>query len=304
MENNQKKCTGKYKDIIDLITNTAKLGTFSIGGICWVKYINEIGHFPEGVNVGDGITMYLVTSGFLFIYGIFLISTTALGSILMSFLLPWIGKGISFSKKWLKPKQSKKNNFIIIHHFEKMREGHLIAPSIIGTLLILTISKSVSQLLLLITCAAAQGIFYGIYLQHNKNVAYNKLGLNENNHPTMPNDENQLVKFKFILVAIIISIPSLFTTKFSNISFVDAAFNFSHLRKESATVHIKSPWSGKINRMNNKPSQSFLGRDYLEYKGVKVLLQSIGSSVIIELPGGEDKVLSTLAIPKEAIFVE
>lgn len=304
MENNLKEKIGKCKDIVDLIANTAKLGTFTIGGICWVKYINEIGHFPEGVNIGDGITMYLLTSGFLFIYGVFLIGTTSLGSLLMSFLLPLIEKGLCFWRKWRKSQSRRKENFVIIHQFERMREGYLIAPSIIGVLLILMISKSFSQLLLLITCAAAQGIFYGVYLQSDKNASYNKFRLAASNSSTMPNEAGQLVKFKFIIMAVIVSIPSLFATKFSNVSFVDAAFNFSHLRKENATIHVKAPWSYKINRGSNISSISFLGKDYLEFKGIKVLLQSIGSSVVIELPAGKDKVVSTLAIPKDAIFVE
>ena len=48
--------------------------------------------------------------------------------------------------------------------------------------------------------------------------------------------------------------------------------------------------------------KSFLGADYVQFRGVNVLLRSVGDKVVIELP--TDKATTKLSIPSDSIFVE
>lgn len=83
---------------------------------------------------------------------------------------------------------------------------------------------------------------------------------------------------------------------------VNAAFRLAQLRKDSATIHVKAPWSARVAQSNLPKSQSFLGGDYVEFKKVKVLLRSVGQKVVIELPNASG--ITRLSIPTDAIYVE
>lgn len=83
---------------------------------------------------------------------------------------------------------------------------------------------------------------------------------------------------------------------------VDGAFRVAQLRKDNATVHVKSPWSDRVAMSRLVHDKSFLGAEYVQFKGVNVLLRSVGAKVVIELP--TDKATTKLSIPSEAIFVE
>lgn len=76
----------------------------------------------------------------------------------------------------------------------------------------------------------------------------------------------------------------------------------AQLRKDNATVHMKSPWSDRVAMSKLVHEKSFLGADYVQFRGVNVLLRSVGDKVVIELP--TDKATTKLSIPSDSIFVE
>lgn len=43
-----------------LIGTFTKYGTLLVGGLCLLMYSNEIGQFPEGMGIGEGLAFYLV----------------------------------------------------------------------------------------------------------------------------------------------------------------------------------------------------------------------------------------------------
>ena len=72
------------KDMAELIAAYAKWGAVSVGGFCLMIYSVEIGQFPEGLNLGEGLAFYLVCAGFWIVYTLYAVVTTAMGSLLMA----------------------------------------------------------------------------------------------------------------------------------------------------------------------------------------------------------------------------
>lgn len=52
------------------------------------------------------------------------------------------------------------------------------------------------------------------------------------------------------------------------------------------------------------PTKSFLGDNYAEFDKGKVLLRSVGSKVVIDLPQAANKPITALPISSETIVIE
>ena len=82
----------------------------------------------------------------------------------------------------------------------------------------------------------------------------------------------------------------------------DAAFRVAQLRKDAATIHVKSPWSDRVAQSTLTKAPSVLGSDYVEFKKVNVLLRSVGQKVVLELPTASG--ITKLSIPADAVEIE
>lgn len=67
-----------------LIGTFTKYGTLLVGGLCLLMYSNEIGQFPEGMGLGEGLAFYLVCAGFLIAYSLYTAICTATGCLLLA----------------------------------------------------------------------------------------------------------------------------------------------------------------------------------------------------------------------------
>jgi hypothetical protein len=111
----------------------------------------------------------------------------------------------------------------------------------------------------------------------------------------------QLRVVNIAFIGMLISCPAL--VGLSPTLLVDAAFRMAQLRKDKAEVHAKQPWAQRLADAGLKGQPSFLGPDHLRFDDVKVLLRSVGSKIVLELPlpGGGAK---PVAMPAEAFHIE
>jgi hypothetical protein len=105
-----------------------------------------------------------------------------------------------------------------------------------------------------------------------------------------------------MLIAMIVVLPLFVGLPASKL--VDLAFTSAQLRKEQATIHVKTPWDSRISQSTLRAESSFLGSDYKKFDGVRVLLRSVGNKVIIELPQDAGKPSVKLPIPTDSVYVE
>jgi hypothetical protein len=87
-----------------------------------------------------------------------------------------------------------------------------------------------------------------------------------------------------VIGALIILMP--FVVMPNRQGFVDTTFAWAQLRKESAVVHIKAPWTEVVEQGGLRGQKSFRGPEYKRYSGVTVLLRSLGDSVVLSIPTG------------------
>jgi hypothetical protein len=275
-----------------------KYGTVAAGGFALLLYTNQIGHFPEGIQLGEGLAFYLLSFGLLLIYGLYCIGVTALGAVLVR----WPGQWLYHltSKRGTNRRHSPVNV-----DFGWLWSGPFWGGSVMGAGILIALShehpldlpihilvclmQGTALIVLLMTRRRSQSLSVGLLVPLDSAGERGQLDLR-----TMK--LASLVVLCFMFVG-----PMMFAPR--QTAFVTAAFRFAKLRQDDAEVHVKQPWSRRLLDAGQRSSNSFLGADYLRFEHVKVLLKSFGSKVVVELPDGKDRV-KRIEIPAEALYIE
>ena len=294
--------TSRLKDSIDLLGSAAKYGTFLIGGACLLLYSIEIGRFPEGVGLGEGLAFYLVCAGFLVVYSLYTFLCIAGGAI----VLVWPVRHIQ--------KRIKKRDEIYQDRFRWLVRTNFSSVVLdpmfvfIGLLsLALHFAYAYFQthgawhgwLFLLVPLVQAVGFF--LFLVISRRYRHIESGLiTDEDHQTPGVRREDLVFAKRIFFVWLVVAPMLVLP--DRLFLVKAAFQLAQLRKDGATVHVKAPWASRLEQSSLVAKESFLGDEHRRFDGVDVLLRSVGDSVVIELPSASKR--ASLAVPKDSIYVE
>lgn len=114
-------------DLLEQVGTVAKYGTLLVGGLCLLMYSNEIGQFPEGMGLGEGLAFYLVCAGFLFVYLMYMGICTATGCLLLVGPAKWINR-LLMRRKSLGRKPMGQ---VLLHtDFSSMRDVPVVAMGI------------------------------------------------------------------------------------------------------------------------------------------------------------------------------
>jgi hypothetical protein len=291
-----------YKTLIEWAGVLAKYGPIAVGGGCLLFYGQEIGQFPEGIGFGEGLAFYLVSAWFVIGYFFYLVLCTSTGCLLVALPGPRLHAHLSRSAS---PGGGRNLHFSPKADFSILREPPLVAMGFVGLFVYVAyIAFSADHfkaaLLLIAPVAQAVGVFLLLWAQRDLN--YFRAGVlvsDEESDSTARKVRVNVVLRRFA-VAWLLLMPFALTPLQG--FFVDSAFTLAQLRKESATVHLKAPWSTRAALSTLTKGPSFLGSDYVEFKNVKVLLKSVGQKVVIELPGATG--VTRLSVPSDAIYVE
>lgn len=305
MSNNSTQAKNTVKEIAELVAQLGKWGVLIIGGLCLLLYANEIGGFPEGLQLGEGLAFYMVSAGFLIVYGFYVAGLTALGCSLMRWPMHWVQMlAVRQQKRHATAKTKRPLDFDPPTDLAPMWDGAIWGGAALGLLLCAGLSASLEQFGFHVLVALVQGFLFGCLLISRRRNSFRETGLASVDwHKDASADQKSRYRvIQFVLVLMIVIAPMLVGR--SQLSLVDAGFRVAQLRKENAVIQIKKPWGKRLLERGKKSSPSFLGDEYSQFEGVRVLLRSVGSKVIIELPAYDQLPTRSLSIPSELIFVE
>lgn len=299
MNERDDKATG-WKKPLESVGTFTKYGALLIGGLCLLLYSNEIGQFPEGINLGEGLAFYLVSVGFLVFYAVYVAVSTAMGSVLLALPVRIV------HRRSLNRRQQRGDGIqsLLLHtDFSPMSSGLAIGLAIVGFgALLIYAFRDLPGASLFLVMTLVQGISVAgllIVMRRHSHLESGVLveGVPAQDVQAKREDTSKARRFFWAWLAI-----APFFLAQNRTFLVDGAFRVAQLRKDNATVHVKSPWSDRVAMSRLVHDKSFLGAEYVQFKGVNVLLRSVGAKVVIELP--TDKATTKLSIPSEAIFVE
>lgn len=305
MSNNSNQSKNTFKETAELIAQLCKWGILFVGGLCLLLYANEIGSFPEGLQLGEGLAFYMVSAGFLVVYGFYVACITALGCGLMR----WPMHGIQLlvirqQKRQAIAKNQRSFAFEPPTDLAPMWDSAIWGGAGLGLLLSGLLSANLEQFAFHILVALVQGFLFACLLIFRRRNRFRETGLASVDWLEGASSDHKS-RFRVVqsVLALMIIIAPMLVGK-SQMSLVDSGFRVAQLRKDNAVIQIKKPWGQRLLERGKTSSPSFLGDEYSQFEGVRVLLRSVGSKVIIELPAHDQMPARSLSIPSELIFVE
>lgn len=268
------------KEWASLIALVVRWGAVVVGGMSLLLYAGEIGHFPSGIGLGEGLAFYLICIAFFLLYFLYWTAVTAIGAILMRGPFELLLK-IDRKRGKTDPKHHAFPHSVPL---ARMTSIEVILTALIGLgfLIRLCIDGEPSWYWVLLI-ALAQGFMIGFWLIIRRRHQVSQVNLGS----IVADEPKQQRQRSFVLRALavfILIVPFLLMP--DRKGFVDMSFGWAQLRKENAVVHVKAPWTALLDTSYVVGQKSFRGPDYKRYHGVTVLLQSLGDSVVIAVPTG------------------
>lgn len=285
-----------------LIGTFTKCGTLLVGGLCLLMYSNEIGQFPEGVGIGEGLAFYLVCAGFLIAYSLYTGICTATGCV----LLAWPARVLHQVLVRRKVLGRRRVGQVLLHtDFSSMWELTVVALGVLGLIghgVFIYFSDQPAKAALFLAVPFAQGVGVVFLLVVTRRQRHLESGvvLPEYSDRSIVTKRRDTITARRIFFVWLVLAPMVLVPE--KLFLVDVAFRLAQLRKDSATIHVKAPWSVRVAQSSLPKRESFLGGDYVEFQKVNVLLRSVGQKVVIELPNVSG--VTRLSIPADAIYVE
>src|SRR5260370_6589135 len=90
MSEKKEQKVSTVKDVVEITSAAVRWGALLAGGFCLLYYCTEIGHFPEGIELGEGLAFYLISVAFMLICAFYITCLTALGSALVGLPTDWL----------------------------------------------------------------------------------------------------------------------------------------------------------------------------------------------------------------------
>ncbi|MNR09375.1 hypothetical protein D3C85_1255720 [compost metagenome] len=239
-------------------------------------------------------------AGFWLVYSLYVLVLTSLGSVLMAF-------PARLAMDYVRRQSVGKSNGSGVHlrvDFSPMYDLPFVLFALLGVAAIVIYAWGEwTRAALLFALALFQGCAVAVFLLVRRRYVYLEAGLllHSDTQEDIRRKQKATSVAQRVLIGVIILAPMIAGPE--RFSLVDAAFRTAQLRKEKAVIHVKKPWATRVASSTLVPGASFLGDEYQEFRGVKVLLRSVGEKVVIELPQ-ETGVAIKLPVPSSEIFVE
>jgi len=292
----------ELNEFAGLIGTFTKYGTLLVGGLCLLMYSNEIGQFPEGVGIGEGLAFYLVCAGFLIVYSLYTGICTATGCL----LLAWPARALHRMLVRREALGNRRVGQVLLHtDFSSMWELPVVALGVLGLIghgifVYFSAQPAEAALFLAVPLAQGAGVVFLLVVTRRQRHLESGVLLPEYSDRSIASKRRDAVTARRVFFVWLVLAPMLLAPE--RLFLVDAAFRLAQLRKDSGTIHVKAPWSARVAQSSLPKSASFLGSDYVEFKKVNVLLRSVGQKVVIELPNASG--VTRLSIPTDSIYVE
>ena len=276
-----------------------------LGGIILLFYCYRIEYFPEGATVGDGMVFLFIVAAFGGLYAFFTLCLLSLG-ILLRPIWELIQKAIikagllwaSVFNKEITPQPI---------HFIK-GDSSIIVFALFGLLMIVMFGLYEPRVIgtLALTsfgCAALASAYKESSLKIKKLETDRDGLLNKDTSLSVEERDEKLGKLKTFQMAII-SIIFLLPLLVGGVSgkLLDGAMRLTNVKEDKVSVHIKKPYSDLLVTSGVAYDSSPMGKDYVLFPGVSILMNGIGVNTVIET-SVKDK-SRKWSIPKNSIYVE
>jgi hypothetical protein len=293
MREDSKKSASEW---LTLVGSAVRWLSLLAGGVALLLYTTEIKHFPEGVQLGEGLAFYFVSIGLVLAFIAYWIAVTALGGL----LLRWPAEVFNLQRLRAKqrggPWANLRTDFSVLWSFPMWMAGVLGGGFFIALLAL----KRPDQIWYYAAVVFIQGFILSIWLLARRRMS--ALTLDSIAGPQADGEQRRQLRIVNIaFIVMLTSCPAL--VGLSPTLLVDAAFRMAQLRKDQAEVHAKQPWAQRLADAGLKGHPSFLGPDHLRFDNVKVLLRSVGTKIVVELPQPDGGTRS-VAMPSEAFHIE
>lgn len=289
-------------ELVELVGTVAKYGTLMIGGLCLLVYSHRIGQFPEGVGLGEGLAFYLVCAGFLLAYALYALICTATGCLLLAVPATALHR-FAINRQG---KSKRRHGQLLLHtDFAAMRSGPILAMGALGLAghaIYIFYNTDPWNASLWLGVPLMQGIgvvFFLTVLRRQEHFDSGVVVPDYSDGPTAGRRNDAAMARRAFVIWLAIA-PLVLAPE--RLFLFDAAFRVAQLRKDAATIHVKSPWSDRVAQSTLAKAPSVLGSDYVEFKKVNVLLRSVGQKVVLELPTASG--FTKLSIPADAVEIE
>ncbi|MDE3739401.1 hypothetical protein PSH28_22585 [Pseudomonas resinovorans] len=279
------------------VTSAALKFSIALGGACVILYSIRIGHFPQGLALGDGLLFLLAAGCFGFMYAIFVAGLIGLGSCLS----PVTNRVLKFSS-WIMTKlRGKKTESL--YELEPFQWAAVpfafLALVMIGGLG----QQDHSVYLKLLAVAVMLHFLYSVVIDTGRKLrAAEKLQGTVIETPDKAKASTDADKYKnvYLIVCFLMVLMPLLLGGVSG-QLVDGAMRLANVRIDEAVIYTKAPYDALL-------PDSLIAKDlkspegYKAYKGISVRFKGFGSTTVIAFKDGV--ATRQLEIPNDQIIVE
>ncbi|MGY3727465.1 MULTISPECIES: hypothetical protein [Cobetia] len=306
----------KIDSISSILTILFKLGLF-LGVSIFLIYCLDIGYFPSGVTLGDGLVFILCAIVFSFLFAMFMIPNISLGVVLVSV----ISLFLKCCVKILNIKRCKYGEEKEVYNV-KYFNMFVVFVALLGFIVILGFSwpsdiddmgagaiiysfLSISFLNLLLI-SFVNGLMLCLWIMFVKRRT--KLHDYQSGSVKSTHSPNDLLVFSGVIFFLMVIITVGFGGMGSRI--LVGSMNTLGLRSENVIVHVKKPYDVYADLHGVIISDSKFGPLYKSIKGVNILMNGLGDNIVIEVDEDMDDKSKkkdggkvTLIVPKGEVFI-
>lgn len=279
------------------VTSAALKLSIALGVACVILYSIRIGHFPQGLALGDSLLFLLAAGCFGFMYAIFIAGLIGLGSCLS----PVTSRVLKFSC-WIMEKIRRKK----IEPIYKLEPFQWAAIPFAFFALVMIEGlgqQDHSAYLKLLAVAVMLHIFYSVVIDSGKKLqATQKLQNMVIETPDKAKASTEADKHRsvYLIVCFLMVVMPLLIGGVSG-QLVDGAMRLANVRIEDAVIYTKAPYNALL-------PDSLIAKDvkapnnYKAYKQISVRFKGFGNTTVIAFKDGTS--VRQLEIPNDQIIVE
>ncbi|MCG9607968.1 hypothetical protein [Vibrio chagasii] len=288
--NEKLECLNKF------LTVSFKVGVL-VGGFAICAYSWIIGYFPSGVTIGDGLLFILLATVLSVLVALFSFSFTSLGLALW----PLWKLVINLLSKILILINRVTNKDLQINSLPKIRKARAehYGIAFIGFLFagFLALQDWRSLMVVLVLLFSSSAMWSSI--QENEEEANKQLKVDistEQKEAILKRVKrgNSILLLSMLLMPLVIpGAPTMLVT---------GVMRAVDVRVDSATVHIKEPYSIYAEESGTKGQPSNFGASFLKFENAQVLFKGIGSNTVLSLHL-KDKDRVQIVVPNSSVHL-
>ena len=271
--------------------------SIALGSACVILYSIRIGHFPQGLTLGDGLLFLLAAGCFGVLYAFFTAGLVGLGSCLS----PLTNQVLKFSR-WVMAKL-RGRRIDPAHELEPFQLT-AIPFAVIAVVMIIALGGSdYSVYLQLLAVAVMLHIFYSVAVDASKKLrAAQRLQDTVIETPDKAQAAVEASKHKDIyhIVCLLMLLLPLLIGGVSG-QLVDGAMRLANVRIEQPVIYAKAPYNELLpeSLIANKLKAP---EGYKAYEGISVRFKGLGSTTVVAFK--DEDAERQLEIPNDQIIVE